>query len=156
MELYYGIVLRDYSMESYHRIMLQKHIMETKYGVILQNDIMELYYGIILMKRIPRMPRTSLEPPGIPGIPWARPWDPRGPPWDTPGTSGDHKAPHGRQKQPYLHKHTAPEALDCCVQTCLFEPIAWRTPTDRFIYRKAAKLRIANPPVPGFPGGVYG
>ena len=34
------------------------------------------------MKRTPGMPRTSLEPPGIPGIPWACPWGPRGRPWD--------------------------------------------------------------------------
>ena len=55
---------------------------------------MDSYYGIILMKRIPGMPGTSPEPPGISGIPWAtslgtpedapgtpehaRPWDPPG------------------------------------------------------------------------------
>ena len=35
---------------------------------------------MIFTKRI--MPRTSLEAPGILGIPFARPWDPRARPWD--------------------------------------------------------------------------
>ena len=104
-------------------------------------------------QRIPGMAGTSLEPPGIPRIPWARPWDPWGRPWDlqgnpwdpqghpwppparpwdpqqtplgpprdapkTPGTSMDHN------KKQYLNKYTAPEALDCCVRTCLLGPIA--------------------------------
>ena len=30
------------------------------------------------MKRIQGMPGTSPEPRGIPGVPWARPWDPQG------------------------------------------------------------------------------
>ena len=63
MELYYGII----------------------FGIILQKDIMELYYGIIFMNRIPGMPGTSLETPGIPGIPWARPLGPPGTPLGPPG-----------------------------------------------------------------------
>ena len=95
MELYYGIILQNYITGSY-------------YGIILQNDIMELYYGITFTKRIHGMPGTSPKPPGIPGIPcarpwdaqrgaqdfrplpwepWGRPWDPRARPWDPPGTS---------------------------------------------------------------------
>ena len=51
------------------------------------------------MKRIHGMPGTPLEPPGIQGIPWARPWDPGdalgppgtplGPPEDVHGTPRD-------------------------------------------------------------------
>ena len=52
-----------------------------------RNDIMKLYYGVTVLKRIPVMPGTTLEPPGIPGILWARPWDPQAHPWDPPGTS---------------------------------------------------------------------
>ena len=41
------------------------------------------------MKRMLGMPETSREPPGIAGIPWARPWDPEdasGIPGHTAGT----------------------------------------------------------------------
>ena len=116
--------------------MLQNYITGSYYRIILRNDINEVYYGIIFMKRIPGMPRTSLELPGAPGIPWARPWEPRGRPWDprarlgppgdvpeTPGTplGPPRDAPktprdtYGPQKMQYLDKYTAPEALDCCV-----------------------------------------
>ena len=94
------------------------------------------------MKKIPGMPGTSPEPPWIPGIPWARVWDPGtplgplgaplGPPGDVPETPRDAPgtpcdplwAPYGLQTLSYLHKLTTPEALDCCDQTCLLGPIA--------------------------------
>ena len=38
-------------------------------------------------------------------------------------------------------KCPAPEALDCCVQTCLLRPIAPGTPPDRFIHKTAAKIK---------------
>ena len=56
--------------------------------------------GITFMKRILGMPVTSLEPPGIPEIPWARPWDPQGRTWDARGRAWDARArpwdPRGR------------------------------------------------------------
>ena len=54
---------------------------------------MEIYYGIIFMKKILGMPGTSPETPGILGIPWARPWDPRGRTWDARARPWD---PRGR------------------------------------------------------------
>ena len=50
---------------------------------------MELHYGIICTRKIPGMPGTSPEPPGVLGISWARPWDPRGRPWDPRARSWD-------------------------------------------------------------------
>ena len=92
-----------------------------------------------------KFPKTR----GIPGIPGARPWDPQGRPWDpghtpgaprdvpeTPGTPLGHPrdapgthwgllgTPYGPQKRSYFTKFTAPEALDCCVRTCLLGAIA--------------------------------
>ena len=94
------------------------------------------------MKRILGMPETSPEPlgslgspehapgttgdaPGTPGhapgtprdvpeTPPERPWHP----WGPPETS------YGTQKRRYRNKFPAPEALNCCVRTCLLEPIA--------------------------------
>ena len=84
----------------------------------------QIYYGIILPNYLvrgkPKPPGTSPEPPGIPGTPWARPWDP-------PRTL------LGPQKRKCLCKSKAPGALDCCVRTCLLGPIAPRTPPDSFI-----------------------
>ena len=111
---------------------------------------MELYYGTLFMKRIPGMPGPSPEIPGIAGIPWTHPWDPRGRPWDPRGrhwepwarpwdplgtslrpprdAPGTPLAPQGTisgpQKRLYLHKYTVPEALDCCVRACLSGSIA--------------------------------
>ena len=34
------------------------------------------------------------------------------------------------QKQSYLDESPAPEALDCCVQTCVLRPIAPKTPRE--------------------------
>ena len=111
--------------EIYHWIILWDYITKSYYGIILLNDSMELYHEIIFLKRISRMPGTSREPPGILGIPCARPWDPRA----RPGISGDvpevpqgrpwnprgpPMTPYGRRKPQYLEKLTAPEALDCC------------------------------------------
>ena len=79
---YYGIVLRDHITELDYKIMVNNHIMRSYYRIRLRNDIMELYCGLIVMKRIPGMLGTLPEPPGIPGIAWARPWAPRGRPWD--------------------------------------------------------------------------
>ena len=59
--------------------------MEFDHGIIYRNDIMEVYYGILFTKTIPGLPGTSPETPGILGIPWAGPWDPRGRPWDPQG-----------------------------------------------------------------------
>ena len=78
------MILRNYITGSYYGIILQNH-----YGIILRDDIMELYYGIIFMKRILGMRRTSATLPGIPGIRWARPWEPRGRPWDARAGSWD-------------------------------------------------------------------
>ena len=50
-----------------------------------------------------------------------------------------------QQKRPYLPKFTAPEALDCCVRTCLMQPIVPRTPMDCFIYNKSAKNKKVPP-----------
>ena len=88
-------------------------------------------------------PGTPLGPPGTPlgppGTPLGRPGTPLGPPGtslrrprDAPGTPGDLQGPlmdplwtpYGSQKRSYLDKYTAPEALDCCVRTCLSGPIA--------------------------------
>ena len=101
------------------------------------------------MKRIPGTPGTSPEPLGSRGSPGhapGTPGDPQARPWDTPGAPGTPKhatgtfgevleTPQGRpwdprdlqggpQKQSYLDKYTAPEALDCCFQTCSLLPIA--------------------------------
>ena len=61
---------------------------------------------------------TPLGPPETPLGPLGTPL---GPASDAPRTPRD---PHGPQKRSYLHRYTAPEALDCCVRTCLLEPIA--------------------------------
>ena len=67
--LYYGIILRDKITESYYGIILRNHTTEWYYEIILQDHLYE---------RIPGMPGTSPEPPGIPRGPWACPWDPQG------------------------------------------------------------------------------
>ena len=103
-------------MVLYYGMMLWNCITGSYYGIALRSDILELYLGIFLMKMNHGMSAMSPEPPGIPGIPWARPWDPGGRPWDPRGGSWD---PQGQ-----LDEHTAPEAFDCCVGTCLLEPIA--------------------------------
>ena len=135
--------------------MVQNYIMGSYYGIVLQNDIMELYYGIIFMKTIPGMPGTSQEPPGIPGIPWARPWEPGdapgtpgtplGPqarPWDPAGTSpwgsGTSLGPPGDPRGPLMdlknvHISTnipSQEALNCCVRTCLLDLVGTHRPND--------------------------
>ena len=82
-------MLRDcitgFTTELYHGIMLRNDMLGSDCGIASQNDVMELYYGIIFMKRIPGMPRTSREPPGMPGILWARPWHPQGRSWNLQG-----------------------------------------------------------------------
>ena len=46
------------------------------------------------------------------------------------------------KKRQYLDKFPAPEALDCCVRTCLVRPTAARTPPDRLsTYEKVAKIK---------------
>ena len=77
--------------------MLRNSITGSYYGFIFWNDIMELYDRIIFMKRIPGMPRTSLEPPGIPGIPLARSWawEPWGRPWEPGHAHGTPIDAHG-------------------------------------------------------------
>ena len=45
-------------------------------------------------------------------------------------------------KRPYLDKFPAPEALNCCVQICLLQRIAPRTPLDE------APLGPSGPPGP--------
>ena len=84
-----------------------------------------------------RTPVTEQIFPGPRRLPRDLPGDPRGPFGDLPGTPGD---PPGQQKRPYLYKFPAPEALDCCVQTCLLQRIAPKRPRDRFIYKKATKI----------------
>ena len=75
--------------------------MGSYYGIILPNDIMELHYAMIFMKRIPGMPGTSPEPPGILGIPWARPWDPQGRSWAPQARPWDPRGnPQGRPWDP--------------------------------------------------------
>ena len=74
-------------MESYYETILRNHITGSCYGIIVRNDIMESYYRIIFMKRVTGMPGTSPEPPGIPGIPCACTWEPRGRPRDPRGRS---------------------------------------------------------------------
>ena len=96
---------------------------------------MELYYGIMFAKRIPGMPGTSPELPGVIGIPWARPWDPprdaprttgrapgtlQGRPWNPPGTPRD---PLGPQKRPSPHIYSASRStkpLDPHVLVCVY------------------------------------
>ena len=86
--------------------MLQKYITGSYYRITSRNDIMKLYHGIIFMNRTSGMPGTSPEPPGIPGIPWAHPWDPRGRPWD-PWAS-----PWDSQRRPWDHPGTPPRPWD--------------------------------------------
>ena len=83
-----------------------------------------------------RLPR---DPPGTPGDPSGTPRGVSETPRRPPGT------PYGPQKQPYLDKYTAPEALDCCVPTCPLRTIALRTRPDRFVYKKAAKIKKGTP-----------
>ena len=45
-----------------------------------------------------------------------------------------------QQKRLYLHIFLVPEAVDCCVRTCLLQRIAPRTPLDRFVSKEAAKI----------------
>ena len=107
---------------------------------------MGLYYGIIFMKRILGMLGTSPEPPGIPGIPWARPWDPRGRPWDhwgrpwdpracswdppvtslrppgdAPGTAWDFQRPFMDHKNNHISANIQCQKLSIAV----FEPACW-------------------------------
>ena len=69
--------------------------------IILGNRVTEQYYGIILQNLYEKNPGDAWDvpgPPGIPAMPWARPWDPRGRTWDpsarlwdpgdAPGTPG--------------------------------------------------------------------
>ena len=54
-----------------------------------------------------------------------------------------------------LDKNTAPEALGCCVQTCLLGPIAPTTPLDCFIHKKGAKINNRGPGAYHGGPGVY-
>ena len=66
---------------------------DTLHGRYIEADIgWQIYYGILspnyFVKRNPRTSGTSSEPPGIPGSPRARSWDP-------PGTSPGPRGPPG-------------------------------------------------------------
>ena len=65
-------------------------------------------------------PGTLLGPQGTHlgplGTPLGRPGTPQGRPWDLQGPL---MTPCGPQKRSYLNNYTAPEALDCCVRSCL-------------------------------------
>ena len=112
------------------------------------------------MKRIPGMPGTSPEPPRIAGIPWARPWDPRGRAWDlkarlwdAPGTSmrAPGHAPGTPQGRPYDHQGllwTTKKVISTNVQRqklsiAVFEPACW-SPSPEGLPR--AVLFITNSP----------
>ena len=162
--LYYGIILLNYITRLYYGIILWDSITRLYYGIILLGYVTELYYGIILRSHI-----TELCYEACCGIPWdARdvpgasghaPGTPRGTslrsPRDAPGPLGTPRWPPRLQNQPYLSKYVAPDALGCCVRTCLLGSIAWRTPKDRLVHKTAAKIKQNYPPVPGFRWGVY-
>ena len=46
-----------------------------------------------------------------------------------------------QQKRQHLSKCTAPGALDCCIGICLLQRIAPRTSQERFIHKKATKIK---------------
>ena len=112
-------------MESYDGIMLRKYIVELYYGDILRqiyytaDTLRQIYYGRYITADILRqiyygnyITADTLWP--IYCVP---------------------------QKRPYLDTFPEPEALDCCVRTCLLQRIAPRTPLDRFIYKKSAGIK---------------
>ena len=55
------------------------------------------------------MPGMSLQRPGIPGIPWARPCDPRGCTWDARARHWDPGTPLGRLGTPLGPPREAPK-----------------------------------------------
>ena len=85
MELYYGVVYRDYLMESYYGIVLRNHITGLHYRII-----MGVYYGRILWNHITEFPcqKEPGQPLDVPRAPWNA-WDPPGRHQDPWGTTGD-------------------------------------------------------------------
>ena len=83
-------------------------------------------------EKIHGMPGTSLEPPGIPRIPWARPWDPWGRPWHPQARSWDPPGrtlgpPRGPPRTPYgLQKLSYPSDIQRQkLSIAVFEPVRW-------------------------------
>ena len=89
---------------------------------------------------------TRLGPLGdIPETPWGHPWHTRRRLWDPGGPPGTPMGPLTDNKRSDFDKYTAPEALHCCVRTCLLGPIAGRTRPGRFHYKKVAKIKKLPP-----------
>ena len=92
---------------------------------MLRNCITELDKALIFLNH--PYENDPEDPQGAPGAPWGlqgTPGTPLGPPGDAPGTSRESWDPPRTKNRTYLSKSTTPEALDCCVQTCLLGPIA--------------------------------
>ena len=151
INIYIGIILRDYIAESCCVIILRDHITELYYGIILFDyitqicygryitpDILQqIYYGRYIMADVLRQVYIYIYI--LLQIYYGR--------YITAHRLRQiHYARYiaSNNKKPYLNKFTAPEALDCCSLTCLWQPIASRTPLDCSIYKNAAKLKNAS------------
>ena len=112
-------------------------ITELCYGILLQNDISEFIQGIVLGNRITELcygiilwdydyEEGPRDPQGVHGAPRAHPSAPRHA-WGPPRTT----------KQLYLHKCTAPEALDCRIRSPSLERSNSEHPGNHFIMQTA-------------------
>ena len=136
--LYYVIIFRNHITGLCYRSILREHVTESYHAMILWNYITEssLWKG-------PRgclgRPRSPLGSQGYPGH---TPGTPPGTPLRPPGTSRDPLWLTKTAISPHIY---SARSFDCYVETCLLGPVAWRTPPDRFIYKKVAKVKNTTP-----------